>query len=176
MNSVSDFKTLPSRARFVIFLFGVAGLLSAAWASSSGDVLHYGRLGFLALLGAVTAQAKVKLSKTSTLSLLNSVVMLPGILAASLTYYVVNSLSISLIVAMTEFRSVFKVWCDHFLMAAPSFLSAGLLSLAVVEVAGTLVGSAILLSLLYFSYVWVRMAGQWAAGAAECSGLGDDSR
>ena len=84
-----------------------------------------------------------------------------GIIAASLTYYAGNSLSVSLMVAVTECKSMFQVWFDHFLLAAPSFLSAGLLSLVVVEiVAKTILGAAIVLPLLYISYRCVRMAGK----------------
>ncbi len=236
MKPITDFKTLSTQARLVIVLFGAAGLLVAGMAMLAGEVQQYERLVLLVLLGAATAHAKVKLSKTSTLSLLTSVVMMSlmmegiigavavgvagvtvqaflpsqkfvvhrfvfnaamvilaiqaasipyywvisqqlavtflgnllGIAAASLTYYLGNSISVSLIVAATECKSVFRVWYDHFLMAAPSFLSAGLVSLVVVEVlAKTLLGAAVLLPFLYVSYRAVRMAGRLATSAAQ---------
>jgi hypothetical protein len=50
---------------------------------------------------------------------------------ASFTYFLGNSLSVSLIVALTKGMSVFQIWLHHFLFSAPSFLIAGLLSLGV---------------------------------------------
>ena len=231
MKPISDFKKLSSQARFVIILFGLAGLLSAGWAMMSGEVPQSGPLVLLVLLGAATAHGKVKLSKTASLSLLTSVVMqslmvagliaatavgvagvtvqafapsrkfvmhrfvfnaamvilatqaasvpyywvishnlavtllgdLLGIAAASLTYYFGNSIAISLIVAVTECKSTFRVWYDHFFAAAPSFLSSGLLSFVVVESLSKMaLSAAILLPLLYISYRSVRMAGRLA--------------
>ena len=86
MKPITDFKALSTQARLVIVAFGLAGLCSGGWAMLSGEVPPIGRLVFLVLLGAVTSHVKVKLSKTSTLSLLTSVVMLSlmkeGVLAA----------------------------------------------------------------------------------------------
>src|SRR5436853_5023898 len=86
MKTVSDFKKLSVRARSVIILFGVAAALSAGWAMFAGQVPHAGRLVLLVILGAASAQTKVRLTKTSSLSLLTSTVMLSlmldGIVAA----------------------------------------------------------------------------------------------
>jgi len=229
MKPISDFKKLSFPARCVIVLFGMAALLSSGWAMLSVDAPHTGRLLLLVLLGAASANLKVRLTKTSSLSLLTSVVMLSlvsdgivaavavgiagvtvqallpskklvvhrlvfnaamvvlavhaasvpyywvisqnlavtvlshiiGIAAASLTYYLGNSLSISLIVGLTECKSVFRIWYDHFLAAAPSFLSSGLLSLVFAEIlAKTIIGAAVLLPLMYVSYRAVRLAGR----------------
>ena len=51
---------------------------------------------------------------------------------ASFAYFVGNSVSVSLILAMTKGLSVFQIWSHNFLFAAPSFLFAGILSLAVI--------------------------------------------
>jgi hypothetical protein len=51
---------------------------------------------------------------------------------ASFTYFLGNSLSVSLIVALTKGMSLFHIWSQHFLYSAPSFLIAGLLSLGAV--------------------------------------------
>jgi hypothetical protein len=86
-----------------------------------------------------------------------------GIAAASLTYYLGNSISMSLIVALTECKSIFRVWYDHFLAAAPSFVTSGLLSLVALEsVTTTLLWAALLLPLLYVSYRSLRMARAFA--------------
>ena len=50
-------------------------------------------------------------------------------LLASFTYFLGNSLSVALIVALTKGMSLFHIWSQHFLYSAPSFLIAGLLSL-----------------------------------------------
>jgi hypothetical protein len=51
---------------------------------------------------------------------------------ASFTYFLGNSLSVALIVALTKGMSLFHIWSQHFLYSAPSFLIAGLLSLGVI--------------------------------------------
>ena len=52
-------------------------------------------------------------------------------IVASFTYFLGNSVSVSVIVAPTKGMSAFQIWCHHFLMPAPSFLIAGLLALGV---------------------------------------------
>lgn len=221
MKPVASFKTLPIQARLAIIVFGLAGLVSAGAAVASGEVNQSERLILLVLLGAATAHIKMRLSQTSSLSLLTSVIMLSlmmeglvgalavgvtgvtvqaflpsrrfvihrfvfnaamvvlaiqvaslpyywvvsqhlvftllghflAIAAASITYYLGNSFAISLIVGLTESKSMLGVWNNHCLGAAPSFVSSGLLSVVVVEVlAKTILGAAIVLPLLYFSY------------------------
>jgi hypothetical protein len=51
---------------------------------------------------------------------------------ASSVYFIVNSVSVALIVATTQIGSVFEVWTKHFIRSAPSFVSAGLLALGLV--------------------------------------------
>jgi hypothetical protein len=51
---------------------------------------------------------------------------------ASSVYFIVNSISVALIVATTQIGSVFEVWTKHFIRSAPSFVSAGLLALGLV--------------------------------------------
>ena len=53
-------------------------------------------------------------------------------LMASFVYFLGNSISVSLIIALTRKMSMAEVWLKHFMCAAPSFLLAGLLSLGVV--------------------------------------------
>ena len=232
MKPINEFKKLSRQAQLVIVLFGMGGLLWAGWTLLSGALPQAGRLLPLLILGAATARAKVKLTKTSTLSLLTAVVMLSlmmdgiiaaavvgvagvtvqaflpsrkfvmhrfvfnaamvviaiqaasvpyywvisqnlaaalishvlGIAAASLTYYLGNSISVSMIVAATECKSIFRVWHDHFMLAAPSFLSSGLLSVIMGEVlAKTILGAVIALPLLFVAYRLMRMAARYAA-------------
>ena len=51
---------------------------------------------------------------------------------ASFVYFLGNSISISLIIALTKRMSMVNVWTNHFMQSAPSFLIAGLLALGVV--------------------------------------------
>ena len=53
-------------------------------------------------------------------------------LMASFVYFLGNSISVSLIIALTQKMSMAEVWLKHFMCTAPSFLLAGLLSLGVV--------------------------------------------
>ena len=55
---------------------------------------------------------------------------------ASFVYFLCNSISVSLIVALTEGLSMIEIWSSHFLYSAPSFLIAGMLSLGVIGLAG----------------------------------------
>ena len=56
---------------------------------------------------------------------------------ASFVYFLSNSVSVSLIVAMTQERSTFRTWSDQFLNSAPSFLIAGMLALGVMGLDST---------------------------------------
>src|SRR5437899_12776237 len=53
-------------------------------------------------------------------------------LIASFVYFLGNSISVSLIIALTKKMPMAEVWVKHFMCSAPSFLLAGLLSLGVV--------------------------------------------
>lgn len=85
---------------------------------------------------------------------------------ASFTYFLGNSVSISLIVALSKGMSIFNVWCNHFMYSAPSFLIAGMLSLGVLAFASS--ASLVLLMAVVFVivltyYCSVRLTAQ-AAG------------
>ena len=51
-------------------------------------------------------------------------------LVSSFTYFLGNSISVSLIVALTRGMSLIQIWLHHFLVTAPSFMIAGLFSVA----------------------------------------------
>ena len=51
---------------------------------------------------------------------------------SSFMYFLGNSISVSLIVSLSQRISMIHLWSHHFLYSAPSFLMAGLLSLGVV--------------------------------------------
>ena len=205
MKNQSTFSTMPLTARFAIALFAILGMTSALYAVTTHMGFAPGRLFLLMAAATVCAKAKVKLYKTSTISLLTSVVLLAvvmeGLMAAlivavfgvavqmvvpskklvlhqlvfnlgmiamtvtatwfthqslasastanplttealatlmaSFVYYLGNSISVSLIIALTKKMSLAEVWSKHFMCSAPSFLLAGLLSLGVVALIST---------------------------------------
>jgi len=53
-------------------------------------------------------------------------------LLAAFSYFLGNSLSVALIMALTKGMSLFHIWTQYFLYSAPSFLIAGLLSLGLI--------------------------------------------
>jgi len=196
---------MPLTARFAIALFAILGMTSALYAVTTHMGFAPGRLFLLMAAATVCAKAKVKLYKTSTISLLTSVVLLAvvmeGLMAAlivavfgvavqmvvpskklvlhqlvfnlgmiamtvtatwfthqslasastanplttealatlmaSFVYFLGNSISVSLIIALTKKMSLAEVWSKHFMCSAPSFLLAGLLSLGVVALIST---------------------------------------
>jgi hypothetical protein len=78
---------------------------------------------------------------------------------ASFTYFLGNSVSVALIVALTQGMSVFQIWFHHFLFSAPSFLIAGLVSLgslAAIGASSRLIATALLspIVLAYCCSVW----------------------
>src|SRR3989441_7113816 len=200
MKTQSTFTTMPLAARFAIVLFAITGLAAVAYAMIFQMGFAPVRLFLLMAAATLCAQAKVKLYKASTISLLTSVVLLAVIsdglasalivavfgvtvqtvvpskklvlhqlafnlgmitltvtatwfthqsltgariatplsteamatLMASFVYFLGNSISVSLIIALSKRVSMAEVWLKHFMCSAPSFLLAGLLSLGVV--------------------------------------------
>jgi hypothetical protein len=59
---------------------------------------------------------------------------LVAVLAASSVYYLGNSISVSLMIALTTGARMLRLWNEHFASSAPSFLMAGLLSLMASEI------------------------------------------
>jgi len=79
-------------------------------------------------------------------------------LIASFVYFLGNSISVSLIIALTKKMSIAEVWLKHFACSAPSFLLAGLLSLGVVAMfssqsVAVVVALVAIISLGYYSSV-----------------------
>lgn len=221
MKAQSTFTTMPPAARFAIVLFAILGFAAIVYAVIFHLGFAPGRLLLLMAAASVCARAKVKLYKTSTISLLTAVVLLAiaqeglasalmvgvfgvmvqtvvpskkmvlhqlafnfGMIAvtvtaawfthqslagtrianplsteamatliASFVYFLGNSISVSLIVALTKRMSMATVWLEHFMCSAPSFLLAGLLSLGVVALMSSqLVSVATLVAVIFFAY------------------------
>lgn len=84
---------------------------------------------------------------------------------ASFTYFLGNSVSVSLIVALSKGMSIFNVWCNHFMHSAPSFLIAGMLSLGIMAFAtsASLVLIMVVISVILLSYYCsIRLSAQMA--------------
>jgi hypothetical protein len=206
MKPQTTFKLLPLAAKWAIAVFGVAGLIAAAYAMLYQATLSPGRILILLALAGVSARAKVRLYRETSISFLTSVVLLavitqgPGVavlvavfgvtvqsflpkrrlvfhqavfnagmisvtvvatwwihnlmtvilplatipaqttatVLASFTYFLGNSVSVSLIMALTKGMSMLQLWSNHFLYSAPSFLIAGMLSLGVLDLASSI--------------------------------------
>ena len=231
MKNQNTFTTMPAAARFAIVLFALLGFAAVVYAVMFHMGFAPGRLFLLMAAASVCARAKVKLYKTSTISLLTAVVLLAVIqeglasalivavfgvmvqtvvpskkmvlhqlafnfgmialtvtatwfthqslasaraanplsmeamatLIASFVYFLGNSMSVSLIIALTKKMSVAEVWLKHFVCSAPSFLLAGLLSLGVVAMFSSqsfalVVALVAVISLGYYSSVRLMRA------------------
>jgi len=228
MKPHSTFTNLPAAARFAIVMFTILGFAATLYAAVFHMGFAPGRLFLLMAASSVCARAKVQLYKTSTISLLTSVVLLAIIreglasalvvgifgvavqtvvpskrlvlhqlmfnlgmiastvtatwfthqslasasmanplsteaiatLIASFVYFLGNSISVSLIIALTKKMSMAEVWLKHFMSSAPSFLLAGLLSLGIVALISSqsmlLVAALVAtLGLAYYSSVYL---------------------
>ena len=87
-------------------------------------------LGMIATTVTATWFAHESLAGVRTANPLSTEAM--ATLMASFVYFLGNSISVSLIIALTKKMSMAEVWLKHFMCTAPSFLLAGLLSLGVV--------------------------------------------
>ena len=125
MKNQSTFSTMPLTARFAIALFAILGMTSALYAVTTHMGFAPGRLFLLMAAATVCAKAKVKLYKTSTISLLTSVVLLAvvmeGLMAAQMVVpskkLVLHQLVFNLgMIAMT----VTATWFTHQSLASAS--------------------------------------------------------
>jgi hypothetical protein len=73
---------------------------------------------------------------------------LVAVIAASSVYYLGNSISVSLMIALTTGARMLKLWNAHFAASAPSFLMAGLLSMVASQVTMKLFMNPMLLLIL----------------------------
>ncbi|HLH32140.1 MAG TPA: hypothetical protein VKY31_13130, partial [Terriglobia bacterium] len=123
----------------VAMLVGIAGVTVQTFFPSRKLVLH--QLAFNIGMIALTVLA--------TWSTYHLLVGRPGIetlpteltatILASFMYFLGNSISVSLIVSLSQGAPMLHLWSTHFLHSAPSFVIAGLVSLGVVGLAGNIV-------------------------------------
>ena len=118
----------------VAVMVGLCGVTIQTVFPSKKIVLH--QLAFNAGMIALTVTASWltyhALVSTHVLDSMSSKMM--ATVLASFTYFLGNSISVSLIVALSKGMSVFNIWFHHFLFSAPSFLIAGLLSLGLIVI------------------------------------------
>jgi hypothetical protein len=235
MKAQSTFTTMPAAARLAVVLFGLLGSAAVVYASIFQMGFAPGRLFLLMAGAAICARAKVRLYKTSTISLLTSVVLLAIIkeglasalivavfgvmvqtvvpskklvmhqlafnfgmiavtvcatwfahqsltaariagpvstesmatLLASFVYFLGNSLSVSMIIALSKKESMVNVWLKHFMSSAPSFFMAGVLSLGVVALISSQSLTAVFALVAVSSVVYytsIRFAGNPLSG------------
>jgi hypothetical protein len=81
----------------------------------------------------------------------------------SFAYFLGNSVSVSLIVGLSKGMSMVKVWSNHFMYSAPSFLIAGMLSLVLMAFASSTsvpLIAAVLSVIVLTYYCAVRLSAQ----------------
>jgi hypothetical protein len=81
---------------------------------------------------------------------------------ASFTYFLGNSISVSLIVSLSQKMSILHIWSTHFLYSAPSFLFAGLFSLGFLGLAAAhpIIALTVLAVIFVAYYCSIRLASQ----------------
>ena len=79
---------------------------------------------------------------------------LTATILASFIYFLGNSLSVSLIVSLSQRISMLHIWSHHFVYSAPSFLIAGLLSLGITGLtsAHLVFMAAVVLTVIFVAY------------------------
>jgi hypothetical protein len=147
----------------VAVLVGLCGVTIQTVFPAKKVVLH--QLAFNTGMIALTVTASWltyhALASTHVLDSMSSKMM--ATVLASFTYFLGNSISVSLIVALSKGMSVFNIWFHHFLFSAPSFLIAGLLSLgliAIVSSSSLLMIAAWVSPILIAYYCSVRVTAQ----------------
>jgi hypothetical protein len=115
----------------VAVLLGICGVTVQTLFPKKKLVWH--QLAFNAGMIAITVTATwwthQAFASTQALNAISA--ELTATVLASFTYFLGNSLSVSLIVSLSQRISIAHIWSRHFLNSAPSFLIAGLLSLGV---------------------------------------------
>jgi hypothetical protein len=143
-------------------IVGVFGVMVQTIVPSKRVVLH--QLAFNFGMIAVTVSATWFTHQSLTAARIAGPVSTESIatLLASFVYFLGNSLSVSLIIALSKKVSMAEVWLKHFMYSAPSFLMAGLMSLGLVALVSSQSLAVVcflvaVTSLVY--YTSIRLAG-----------------
>lgn len=123
----------------VAVLIGVCGVTVQTFLPKKKLVLH--QLAFNAGMIALTVLATWSTYHflTTRTGLETLPVEVTATILASFMYFLGNSISVSLIVSLSQGAPLITLWSTHFLHSAPSFLIAGLVSLGVIGLAGNVV-------------------------------------
>src|SRR5438094_5997039 len=115
----------------VAVLLGVCGVTVQNMFPSKKLVLHQlaFNAGMIALTVTATWWTHHPLAGLPALDTVSA--ELAATVLSSFMYFLGNSISVSLIVSLSQKISIIHIWSNHFLYSAPSFLIAGLLSLVV---------------------------------------------
>jgi hypothetical protein len=147
----------------VAVLVGISGVTVQTLFPSRKIVLH--QLAFNVAMITLTVTASWltyhALAQTAAVNTLSSEIT--ATLLSSFTYFLGNSISVSLIVALSRGMSLLHIWLHHFLFSAPSFLMAGLLSIAAIAAVGCsnlMLASALVTSIAVSYYCSVYIAAE----------------
>jgi hypothetical protein len=121
----------------IAVLVGIAGVGAQSLLPSKKIILHQlvFNVGMIALTVTASWWTHRVFAANDTTTVLST--QLIATVLASFIYFVGNSLSVSLIIALTKRVSMIDIWANHFLHSAPTFLIAGLLSLGLVALTGS---------------------------------------
>ena len=143
----------------VAVLLGVCGVTVQNMFPAKKLVLHQlaFNAGMIALTVTATWWTHHLLASQPALDTIST--ELTATVLSSFMYFLGNSISVSLIVSLSQKISIIHIWSHHFLYSAPSFLIAGLLSLGVVGLTAThflLIGTALVGAIALAYYCSVR--------------------
>jgi hypothetical protein len=145
----------------VAVLLGVCGVTTQMLLPRQRIVLH--QLAFNAGMIALTITATWwihQLLSAAPIEMLSK--EMTATVLASFTYFLGNSISVSLIVSLSQKISILHIWSEHFIYSAPSFLFAGLLSLGVLGLTAAhfLIAGSVIGVIFVAYYCSIRLAGQ----------------
>ncbi len=148
----------------VAVLLGVCGVTVQTLFPSRKLILH--QLAFNAGMIALTVSVTWWMHHLLTAQLMETIsAEMTATVLASFTYFLGNSISVSLIVALSQKMSMIHIWSHHFLYSAPSFMIAGLLSLGLIALftAPVLLIGITAVSVIAFAYYCsIRRAAQYS--------------
>ena len=147
----------------IAVLVGISGVTVQTLFPSRKVVLHQLAFNMAMITLTVTASWLTyhALAQASAVGTLSSEIT--ATLLSSFMYFLGNSISVSLIVALTKGMSLLHIWLHHFLFSAPSFLIAGLLSTGLIAALGcsnVLLAAALLTSIALPYYCSVCIAAE----------------
>jgi len=144
-------------SREAIVIAALCALTQALYRPQAKVVWYQVLFSVSTLTVSAFCAASVYVTLTAMLAPSATRAMLVGLIVATLVYYLVNTLMVSAIIALSSGDKVMKTWHDNFMWTAPCFLMgstvAALLSLYIQKLGiPVILLSAPPLLLIYFSY------------------------